>query len=118
MNEFEGLLTNLIELEKTYEFEESKYNRRITFAVSKSVNLWMKGHKFREILIDTDLEEGKLYNLIMRLFLFLEEIKNFYDTLGNSKAAEKFKEAKNLIMRDILSCRSLYLQEDVDIENV
>jgi antiviral helicase SKI2 len=118
VNEFALLLEGLVNLEQQLEFEESKYNRRITFAVSKSISLWMKGLKFRDILNDCDLEEGKLYNLIMRLFLFLEEIKNFYNTLGNTKSAEKFADAKALIMRDILSCRSLYLQEDVDIENV
>jgi antiviral helicase SKI2 len=118
VKEFDTLMTNLLELEKNYEFEENKYNRRITFAVSKAVNLWMRGYKFKDILADSDLEEGKLYNLIMRLFLFLEEIRNFYMTLGNTKIAEKFKEAKDLMMRDILSCRSLYLQEDVDIDNL
>jgi superfamily II RNA helicase len=118
VNEFALLIEGLINLELQFEFEESKYNRRITFAVSKSISLWMKGYKFRDILQDSDLEEGKLYNLIMRLFLFLEEIKNFYTTLGNTKSAEKFADAKALIMRDILSCRSLYLQEDIDIDNV
>ena len=78
----------------------------------------MNGCKFKDILQDTDLEEGKLYNLIMRLYLFLEEIKNFATTLGNSKLAEKFQKAKDSIMRDILSCRSLYLQEDVDIDHI
>jgi superfamily II RNA helicase len=118
VNEFAVLLEQLVNLEQNLEFEESKYNRRITFAVSKSISLWMQGNKFKDILNDCDLEEGKLYNLIMRLYLFLEEIKNFYTTLGNTKRAEKFADAKALIMRDILSCRSLYLQEDVDIEDV
>lgn len=118
VNEFAVLLEQLVNLEQNLEFEESKYNRRITFAVSKSISLWMQGNKFKDILNDCDLEEGKLYNLIMRLYLFLEEIKNFYTTLGNTKRAEKFADAKELIMRDILSCRSLYLQEDVDIEDV
>lgn len=118
VNEFKILFDGLVELEKTFEFEESKYNRRITFSVSKAIYLWMNGSKFREILQESDLEEGKLYNLIMRLYLFLEEIKNFYETLGNSQIGEKFKKAKEVLMRDIMSCRSLYLQEDIDIDTV
>ncbi len=118
VEEFTKLLEGLQKLEQEFEFEESKYNRRITFAVSKAIYLWMKGHKFREILEETDLEEGKVYNLIMRLYLFMEEIRNFYSMLGNAKLADKFKDAKEVIMRDIMSCKSLYLQDDIDIDNV
>jgi antiviral helicase SKI2 len=118
IGEFNIILEELQKLEQSFQFEENKYNRRITFSVSKSIYLWMKGGKFVEILEESDLEEGKLYNLIMRLYLFLEEIKNFYMILGNTKLADKFKQAKESIMRDIMSCRSLYLQDDIDIDDV
>jgi len=116
--EFNILLENLQKLESEFEFEENKYNRRITFSVSKSIYLWMQGEKFTDILNETDLEEGKVYNLIMRLYLFMEEIRNFYSTLGNSKLAQKFADSKAIIMRDIMSCKSLYLQDDIDIDDV
>jgi superfamily II RNA helicase len=74
----------------------------------------MEGKPFRDILSECELEEGKLYNLIMRLFLFLDEIRNFYEIIG-SKVSTKFSDAKAKLMRDILSCRSLYLQEDINI---
>ena len=41
----------------------------------------MKGRDFLEILHDTQLEEGKLFNLIMKIFLLLKEINNFYGML-------------------------------------
>jgi antiviral helicase SKI2 len=114
--EFEKILMKLTNIEKENDYEENKYNRRVTFSTSYAVYSWMEGAKFKSILEDSDLEEGKLYNLIMRLFLFLDEIANFYETMG-SKASEKFKGAKTKLMRDILSCRSLYVQEDIDIDN-
>jgi antiviral helicase SKI2 len=112
--EFTQLYEKIKNVEKENLQEESKYNRRITFEVSYSVYLWMKGTPFKEILCECDLEEGKLYNLIMRLFLFLDEIRNFYEIIG-SNISSKFADAKKLLMRDILSCRSLYLREDINI---
>ena len=75
----------------------------------------MKGSKFKDILEDSELEEGKLYNLIMRLYILCEEIKNFFEELGNPKHAEKYVKARELIIRDILSCKSLYVQ-DIDFD--
>jgi superfamily II RNA helicase len=115
VNEFEKILNHITDIEKENDYEENKYNRRVTFATSYAVYLWMEGAKFKDILRESDLEEGKLYNLIMRLFLFLDEISNFYETIG-SKTSEKFKDAKGKLMRDILSCRSLYVQEDINID--
>jgi len=116
VKEFENIYKKLIELEALSEFEESKYNRRVTFSVSKAIYLWMKGNSFREIIHESDLEEGKLYTLLMRLYLFLNEIKSFSDIIENSNLSKKFEDAKGFIMRDILSCKSLYLQEDIDID--
>jgi antiviral helicase SKI2 len=115
VTEFEKILLHITQIEAENEYEENKYNRRVTFSTSYAVYLWMEGAKFKDILEESDLEEGKLYNLIMRLFLFLDEIANFYEIIG-SKASEKFKDAKTKLMRDILSCRSLYVQEDVNID--
>jgi len=116
VSDFEGIYNRLIELEVSNDFEENKYNRRVTFSVSKSIYLWMKGNSFREIIKESDLEEGKLYTLLMRLYLFLNEIKNFADIIENSNLSKKFEDAKGFIMRDILSCKSLYVQEDIDID--
>ena len=55
----------------------------MTFEFSLAMKNWMAGKEFLDILNLTELEEGKLYNLIMRIFLMLEEISNFYSMLGN-----------------------------------
>jgi len=109
-------LITKIELENG--FEENKYNRKITFCTSRAIYNWMNGAPFKNILEDSELEEGKLFNLIMRLYLFMDEIRNFYNVLGNTKLAERFLNARTFLIKDILSCKSLYTQEEIDIDVV
>ena len=97
-------------------FEENKYNRRITFAVSRAMKSWMMNYTFSEILKETDLEEGKLYNLILRIYLFIDEIINFYNIIGNVKLSERYKRIKEKLLRGVMSTRSLYLQDNINID--
>ena len=116
-NKFEQIYEQLTDTEhEINEFEENKYNRRLTFSISKAMKAWMMNKPFNEILRDTDLEEGKLYNLIMRIYLFLEEIINFYGVLGNMQLVEKYTHIKTLLLRGIMSIQSLYLQDKIDID--
>ena len=71
----------------------------------------MNGGSFSEVIEYTDLEEGKFYNLIMRMYILCEEIKNFYAIIENTKLSEKFSKAREMLIRDIFSCKSLYLQD-------
>ena len=102
--------------EEKNEFEENKYNRRFMPDVSLAIKSWMDGASFGEICKLTDLEEGKLYTLILRIFLFLEEIYNFYSTLGNVKQCIRFETIKNSLLRGIMGVQSLYLQEKINID--
>lgn len=110
---FEEKLKKIVEIESKYEFQESKYNRRSTFAVSNAILSWMKGESFKNVQSISNLEEGKLYTLIMRLFQLCDEIINFYKVLGLEENVKEYEEAKLLIMRDVINCKSLYVQ-DVD----
>lgn len=118
INRFKVIFEEITKVEFQNEFEENKYNRKITFCTSRAIYNWMNGASFANILEDSELEEGKLFNLIMRLYLFLDEIRNFYNTLGNPKLAERFLNARTLLIKDILSCKSLYTQEEIDIDTV
>ena len=118
VKKFSDIYEKIYELEKSYNFEENKFNRRMTFEFSEAMKNWMKGKKFFDILNLTELEEGKLYNLIMRIFLMLEEIGNFYSVLGNVEQSQRFSELKNKLMRGIMSLQSLYLQDKIDIDSV
>ena len=96
--------------EEKYKLEENIYNRRFLPDASAAIKRWMEGAPFGEICRFTDLEEGKLHNLIMRIFLFLEEISNFYSVLENVKEYKRFEKIKNSILRGIMGVQSLYLQ--------
>lgn len=109
-------IDQLTEIEKKGGFEENKYNRRSTFSLSKSILGWMNGMNFIDILKASQLEEGKLFALLMRLYQLCDELKNFFSVLNLEENSKSFEEAKQLIIRDIMSCKSLYLQEiDFDI---
>ena len=118
VKKFAEIYEKIEELEKDNDFEENIYNRRMTFEFSEAMKSWMGGKDFLEILNLTDLEEGKLYNLIMRIFLMLEEISNFYSTLGNVEQSKRFSELKAKLMRGIMGLPSLYLQDKIDIDSI
>ena len=118
VTKFNDIYEKIESLEKSYQFEENKYNRRMTFEFSEAMKNWMEGKDFLEILNLTELEEGKLYNLIMRIFLLLEEISNFYSMLGNVEQSKRFLDIKAKLMRGIMGIQSLYLQDKIDIDSV
>ncbi len=118
IEKFKNIFETITKIELENGFEENKYNRKITFCTSRAIYNWMNGAVFKDILEDSELEEGKLFNLIMRLYLFMDEIRNFYNILGNTKLAERFLNARSLLIKDILSCKSLYTQEEIDIDIV
>ena len=118
VKKFEQIYEKIYQKERSYGFEENKYNRRMTFEFSRAMKNWMEGKNFLEVLDATELEEGKLYNLIMRIFLMLEEISNFYSTLGNVEQSKRILEIKEKLMRGIMAMQSLYLQEKIDIDSI
>ena len=118
VKKFTDIYEKIYEKEKSYNFEENKYNRRMTFEFSYAMKKWMEGEEFLYVLDSTELEEGKLYNLIMRIFLMLEEISNFYSMLGNVGQSKRFLEIKEKLMRGIMAMQSLYLQEKIDIDSI
>ena len=118
VEKFSKIYDSIYLKEKSYNFEENKYNRRMTFEYSEGMKKWMDGKNFLEVLDYIELEEGRLYNLIMRIFLMLEEISNFYNVLGNVENSKRFENIKTKLMRDTMAMQSLYLQEKIDIDSI
>ena len=112
---FKEIFNNILKIEESYNFEDNKYDRRVTFSIYKAMKSWMEGKSFSSIIKETELEEGKLYSLILRIYMFLEEIINFYDNLENKYMCEKYENIKKLLMRDIMAKESLYLQDSINI---
>ena len=50
--------------------------------------------------------------------MFFYSICSFYQVLGNTTLGEKFQKAKEVLLREIMTCQSLYLEEDLDIKNL
>ena len=113
---FKRILDLIINKETEKNYEESKYNRRFVSEMTKAMRSWMLGDNFGEICILNDIEEGKLHNLILRMFLFLEEIKNFFTVLGNVDQSNRYKEIKIKILRGIMEVQSLYVQDKISID--
>ena len=112
------IIKKVDEVEHKFNFEESKYNRRFCFSLAKSLQMWMQGKHFNEILDECDVEEGKVFSVINRLSLFLDSVCEFYNVIGNTTLGEKFVKAKEVLLREIMACKSLYLEEDIDVDNI
>ena len=118
-NAFEKFLkiyNELINIEKKNDLEENIYNRRFVPEAVDAIKSWMNGASFGEICKLTDLEEGKLYNLISRIYLFLDEIINFYVSLGIVKEGQRLENIKNSLLRGIMGVQSLYLQDNINFD--
>ena len=100
------------------QFEESNYNRKIDFSLAATIMSWMEGKYFNEILEECDLEEGKVYSMINRLSGFFDSICEFYNVLGNKTLGEKYVNAKAVLLRDVMTSQSLYLQDDLNVKEL
>ena len=76
------------------------------------------GNNFCDVCKKYNIDEGKLYHIIIRTFYFSEEIVNFYMKLGNEKLVNVFKNIKESLVKGIMSVESLYIQENVDINSI
>ena len=115
-DKFLKIYNEIKNLEKKNDLEENIYNRRFMPEAVLAIKEWMNGKNFGEICQLTDLEEGKLFNLISRLYLFLEEIINFYVSLGIVKEGQRLENIKNSILRGIMGVQSLYLQDNINFD--
>ena len=118
MGEFHRIYKELVEAEKKYELQESVYNRSFSFKHFYSIYSWMKGDSFCDVSVNHRIIEGKLHSIIMRTFYFVEEIMNFYKKIGNEKLFDTFLSIKNNLLKGIMSVESLYLKDDIDLNNI
>ncbi len=118
INDFKKIYDSIIEIEKNENFEENTYNRRIGFYIAKPIQSWMLGKHFNEILNECEMEEGKIFSMINRMVTFFDSLCEFYKILGNTTLGEKFVNAKSVLLREIMTCQSLYLDDDLDIEHI
>ena len=118
MRKFHEIYNFLVTTERKYELQESYYNRSFSFKYFYSIYSWKKGENFCNVCTKYKITEGKLYTNIMRTFYFTEEIYNFYKKIGNEKLADTFMNIKNNLLKGIMSVESLYLKDNIDIEDI
>ena len=118
IKELKKINEKIDEQERKSQFEESHYNRKIDFSNAPTIKRWMEGEHFSEILEECDLEEGKVYSMINRLSGFFDSICEFYNVLGNKTLGEKYVNAKAVLLRDVMTSQSLYLQDDLNVKEL
>jgi antiviral helicase SKI2 len=117
-SKFFKIYNELIQKEENLGLKESVYNRSFSFKFFDSVFYWIPGNNFCDACEKYNIVEGKLYHIIIRTFYFSEEIYNFYTKLGNEKLASIFKDIKDKLLKGIMSVESLYIQENIDINDI
>ena len=118
LSKFSKIYEELTKKEEKYGLKESVYNRSFSFGYFNSVNSWISGKNFCDVCNKYKIDEGKLYHIIIRTFYFAEEIVNFYVKLGTETLVNVFKNIKEKLMKGIMSVESLYIQENIDINDI
>ena len=118
LSEFNKIYLEIVDKEKIYNLEESLYNRHFNFNNYYYIYSWMKGKSFSDICRKNEIEEGKLYNLIMRTFYFIDQIYNCYSIMENHKMIKIFENIKNKLLKGIMGVESLYLKDNIDLDKI
>ena len=118
LSKFSKIYEELTNKEEKYGLRESVYNRSFSFGYFNSVNSWILGKNFGDVCNEYKIDEGKLYHIISRTFYFAEEIVNFYLKLGSETLVNVFKNIKEKLIKGIMSVESLYIQENIDINDI
>ena len=118
LSKFNKIYEVLTKEEEKFNLKESVYNRSFSFCYFDSIYSWILGNNFCDVCKKYNIDEGKLYHIIIRTFYFSEEIVNFYTKLGTEKLVNVFKNIKEKLLKGIMSVESLYIQENVDINNI
>ena len=84
-------------------------NKHFNLSMVLVVYYWCKGQKFSDICKLTDIMEGTIVRIMLRLIETLLEIKKIGEIIGNISLQEKMEECVNLVKRDIVYTESLYI---------
>ena len=118
ISKFHNIYKNIIEIEKSCKLEENLYNRYFSFKYYYYIYSWMKGNSFSDICSNNEIEEGKLYYIIMRTYYFVDQIYNCFSLMKNEKMIKTFENIKITLLKGIMSVESLYLKDNINIDNI
>jgi len=100
----EGLLR-----EHRVDVDPEEFWRMCNVALMGIAYRWACGEPLSDIMPDTWLQEGTIVRAIVRAEELLRKLHDVAKLLGNTKLRQVFKEAAELICRDIAFVPSLYI---------
>ena len=118
ISKFQNIYKNIVEIEKSCKLEENLYNRYFSFKYYYYIYSWMKGNNFSDICSNNEIEEGKLYYIIMRTYYFVDQIYNCFSLMKYEKMIKTFENIKITLLKGIMSVESLYLKDNINIDNI
>ena len=89
----------------SYDFKHKNFNLSMIIVVY----YWCKGKNFSEICKVTDIMEGTIVRIMLRLIETLLEIKKIAEIIGNNNLEKQMEECILLVKRDIVYTESLYI---------
>ena len=81
----------------------------MNFKLFEVVYEWANQKKFVEVKMLTETDEGQIIKLITTLQRLCTSVQKAAKIMGDMNLAARMDECENLIMRDIIFTKSLYL---------
>uniref|UniRef100_A0A5K4F7S9 Helicase SKI2W n=1 Tax=Schistosoma mansoni TaxID=6183 RepID=A0A5K4F7S9_SCHMA len=103
----------LEQLQTKYGLTDPSMDTRITLQVVNAVFAWAQGYSFSSLVSMTSVPEGHLVRGLLQLDELLHHICNACHHLGDRNLSLRMKEARSLILRDLVCAPSLYTADDL-----
>ncbi|CAH8606420.1 unnamed protein product [Schistosoma mattheei] len=110
------IVLSAIELEQLqikYGLTDPSIDTRITLQAVNAVFAWAQGYSFSSLVSMTSVPEGHLVRGLLQLDELLHHICNACHHLGDKNLSLRMKEARSLILRDLVCAPSLYTADDL-----
>ncbi|VDP67970.1 unnamed protein product [Schistosoma mattheei] len=103
----------LEQLQIKYGLTDPSIDTRITLQAVNAVFAWAQGYSFSSLVSMTSVPEGHLVRGLLQLDELLHHICNACHHLGDKNLSLRMKEARSLILRDLVCAPSLYTADDL-----
>jgi superfamily II RNA helicase len=106
LKEIQNIHNNL--LYSTDEFN-IQYNHKYSFQFADIVWLWCNNKTFSEIIKDYEIFEGNFIKNMQKIYNITQELNEVAEILQDHGLLKKIQNIENLIIKDIVNSKSLYL---------
>ncbi|KAL7712285.1 DEAD/DEAH box helicase [Entamoeba marina] len=92
------------------EYTIQKY-LKLNFGLMEGIGLWAMGKPFNEVIDASSTTEGLIVRCVLRIEQVVDELIKASNIVGNEEFKEKCTKLKELLRRDIVNVKSLYLRD-------